>query len=594
MMTEKVETPHFPPISAPTTPRPACDLSNQPNALSFRQGTARHAHDYLGAHAEGDLVVFRLWAPQAMQVSVVGPQEDWSSGVPMTPAEPDGVWQAALPAHRVPDGSLYKYRILCRNGETTLIPDPYGRAMEPPPGDASVWIREAPFVWHDDGWMRSRAARAAEGRSYPLSIYEVRFGAWKPHRDVVPLSYHELADELTPYVKQMGYTHVLLFSLTEPTDTGRYAPSARYGTPDEFRLLVDILHGAGVGVLAEWSPPAVDVTLGEARSHLLSNLHYWVEEFHLDGLRLPPQAGDGDSFSVWQEAMELLLCEHPDVLMITPEASPVGSSDGGEATPRAASPLPCLYGWAKATLAYALEDPLFRKHKHAALLANSRPASDAFGILPMAHDTVGHPHRSFLDHMNGDYWQKFAGARLFAAWMMTHPGGKLWSMGCEIGQFTSKDQAKSMEWYLLDFDAHARLQRYFADLHQIYRAHPALWDIDPTHPDGAMCRLVNNVEESILAYRRVSKDGREVIVALNFTPVVRESYRLPVSAAGSYREIFNSDDLAYGGSDVLNPQPLTAIPDADTGVPTLILRLPPLGCSLWEATEGEISERSRA
>ncbi len=581
MMTETVETPIFPPISAPESPRHPRDLPNETADTSYRNGAARHAYTYLGAHVEGELVVFRIWAPQAIHVSILGLDNDWTLGVPMVHADLYGVWQAMLPAHRVPDGTLYKYRIVPREGDVILTPDPYGRAMERPPADATVFHRDTAFAWHDAGWMHRRAAAARAGRPQPLNIYEVRLGAWKPHREDLPLSYHELADELAPYVKQMGFTHVLLFPVTEAVVTGLYAPSARYGTPDALHTLVDILHGAGVGVLIEWSPTVTDWRPGEVRSHLLSNLHYWMEEFHLDGLRISPP--DGTDTAAWRDLAHRLADEHPDVLLLTPDIYPDDTAHRSGTVAEFFHP--CSDGWTRATLDFAAEDPFFRKHKHGKLLAHSHPADDARGILSMAHDAVGHPYRSFLDHMSGDYWQKFAGARLFAAWMMTHPGGKLWSMGCEIGQFSSKDQAKSMEWYLLDFDAHARLQHYFATLNQLYLSLPPLWDIDPACPAGAMTWLLNDTESGILAYRRTAADGREVIVVLNVTPVVREQYALPVPAQGQYREIFNSDNLAFGGSDVINPLPLISVAAKDPDLPMLIMRIPPLGCSLWEAVD---------
>lgn len=575
MMTKKVETPHFPSKSVPDTPRLSHPLPALPADPSYRHGTARHAHTFLGAHEGEGTVVFQVWAPQAIQVSVQGIADDWSSGVPMICTDLPGVWQATLPSDGVPDGTLYKYRILPQEGNAILTPDPYGRAMEAPPNDATVFRRTAAFPWRDDGWMHRRATVARSGKPQPLNIYEVRLGAWKPHRDDVPLSYHELADELTPYVKQMGYTHVLLAPLTEPTAAGLFAPSARYGSPDDLRTLVDILHGAGVGVLTAWSPTVTDLTHGEVRSYLLSNLHYWIEEFHLDGLRILPP--DGADAAAWCALTLPLEDEHPDIILITP---PSPATDAARAA-GARCPLPCHTAWTKATLDYAREDPLFRKHKHDALMAQSRVAQDAFGVLPIDSLSVGHPYRSFLDCMPGDYWQKFAGARLFAAWVMTHPGGKLWHMGCEIGAFSSKDPGKPMEWYLLDFDAHARLQHYFAALHRLYLSLPPLWDVDTAHPDNAMIPLESDAEAGILAYRRVAADGREVIAVLNFTPVVHEQHPLPVPTAGRYREIFNSDNSAYGGSDVVNSRPLTAVPDGTTGRPTLTLRVPPLGCSLW-------------
>ncbi len=598
MMTESVETPHFPSLSATDVPRLCHDLDDP----SFRNGTARHAWAYLGAHAEGEQVIFRLWAPHAIHVSIMGIDGDWSLGVPMVHAPMNGVWQATLPACRVPAGTIYKYRIVPRQGDALLTADPYGRAMELPPANATVFDPEVPFLWHDDGWMHRRLTRATEGGASPLNIYELHPAVWHCHNDGTPLSYHELADELAPYLKQMGFTHVLLCAITEPAFNALYAPTARYGTPDDLRTFVDILHGAGVGVLFDWAPVGISATRGEAHAFLLSNATYWVESFHADGLCLNPAVFEAEPLSIaiinpdvcddpyqcedcasneactrrppWGDIARRVRKEHPDVLFIAPPTTTALKGDFSHLWHTA---------WVADTLEYAREDPIFRKHKHKRLIAHAAPATEMACVLPLSRSEVGHPLRSFLDHMPGDYWQKFAGARVFAAWVMTHPGAKLWSMGCEIGQFSSRDEGKPMEWYLLDFDAHARLQHYYAALNRLYLSLPPLWDIDPCDPAASFTWLVaDNAEESILSFTRRAANGREVVVILNFTPVAREGYAMPMPAEGTYREIFNSDNLAYGGSDVINPRPLTAVVNEEIGRPTLTLRIPPLGCAILE------------
>ena len=299
----------------------------------FHEGTARHAYDYLGAHAEVDKdgderVIFRVWAPHARSVSVVGLADDWKVGIPMIRATRNGIFMLALPGDKVPDGSVYKYRITAADGQVYLRSDPYGRAMECPPETATRFTRETPFVWHDGGWLKHRKTRATDGRKYPMNIYEVHAGSWKYGPDGKPLSYRELADELAPYIKQMGFTHVELLPVMEHPFGGSwgyqvcgyYAPTARYGDPDDFRAFVDIMHNAGIGVILDWVPAhfpkdahglyrfdgqplyeyedptrqenrgwgtcCFDVGKNEVISFLLSNAYYWVEEFHADGLRV--------------------------------------------------------------------------------------------------------------------------------------------------------------------------------------------------------------------------------------------------------------------------------------------------------------------
>ncbi len=657
MMTETVKKPKKRTVikaqgDAPTPPTAHLPHRRALDEYLFHAGTSRMAWSYLGAHAESDpavgggseRIVFRVWAPHARSVSVVGSFTDWEFGTPMARVTENGLHLLSLPGDRVPDGGVYKYRIEAADGRVYLRADPYGRAMECPPGTATRFLREAPFVWHDEGWLAQRAARAAEDRKYPFNIYELHLGSWKHHPDGTPLSYRELADELAPYIKQMGYTHVELMPVMEHPFGGSwgyqvcgyYAPTARYGDPDDFRAFVDTLHGAGIGVILDWVPAhfprdahglfhfdgeplyeyadptrmenkgwgtcCFDVGRPEVISFLISNAYYWVEEFHADGLRVdavssmlylsydrrdgewhPNRYGDFrnlESIAFFRQLNMSLAEDHPDVLTIAEE-----STIWAHITDLSEDGLGFSYkwnmGWMNDTLRYVKEDPLFRKYHHATLTHTAAYAFDEHYVLPISHDEVVHLKKSFLDKMPGDYWQKFAGARVFAAWMMTHPGAKLWFMGAEIGQFAEWSEERELDWFLLDYDAHARLQHYFAALNNLYLSTPALWDEDPADPASSFGWLESNLDdESIVAFRRTSRDGEDVVVVLSFTPPTRPSKDINVPHPGTYVEIFNSDDLAYGGSDALNREPLEAFPVEGSLLHKVRMTVPPLGVSI--------------
>ena len=609
----------------------------------FHQGTARHAYQYLGANEEGDQVVFRVWAPHALGVSVVGSFcNDWQIGLPMKRLNDQGLWELSVPGTTVPDGALYKYRILSPGGEIRMKADPYGRYMEVPPATATVFIREKEFAWHDKGWLRQRAERASSGRKYPFNIYELHLGSWKHNENGLPLNYRQLADELAPYLKQMGYTHVELLPVMEHPYTGSwgyqvcgyYAPTSRYGTPEDFAAFVDILHGAGIGVILDWVPAhfpkdahglyrfdgaplyeyedptrqenrgwgtcCFDVGRREVKSFLISNAYYWIEKFHVDGLRVDAVAsmlyldydrdhgqwhpnmygdrGNLEAISFFQHLNHSISEDHPDVVTIAEE-----STMWPNVTTFDEYGLGFTYkwnmGWMNDTLRYVKEDPLFRKHNHGLITHIPSYAYEENYVLPISHDEVVHLKKSFLDKMPGDYWQKFAGARVFAAWMMTHPGAKLWFMGSEIGQFAEWSESRQLDWFLLEYDYHAMLQHYFAALNHFYLATPALWDEDPDTPETGFVWSDGSLwEESMLIFRRIARDGKEVSVILNFTPVAREDFPVSVPFAGDYTEIFNSDAKEFGGSGVVNIGTLTATTNGDRH--TLPLRIPPLGCSV--------------
>ena len=584
----------------------------------FHQGASEKAYEYLGAHRTGDAVVFRVWAPNADSVSVVGDFCAWDpSRYPMERVTGGGIWESRIPAGTVPEGSLYKYFI--RNGAKELYKaDPYGVSMQCPPETATVYRELGDFDWHDAGWMRNRRGKYDREHvmEQPLNIYEVHLGSWKRHADGSALGYTELAEELAPYVKSMGYTHIELMPVSEfPYDgswgyqvCGYYAPTARYGTPRDFMDFIDRMHTAGIGVILDWVPAhfpkdahglyefdgqplyeyqgkdrmehagwgtrRFDVGREEVQSFLISNAVYWAEKYHVDGLRVDAVASmlylDYDrkpgewipniyggnqcleAIAFFQKLNSCFVNSYPDVMTVAEEstawANVTGFADGG-----LGFTLKWNMGWMNDTLAYAAEDPLWRKDHHERMTFSMTYAFSERYILPISHDEVVHGKKSFLDRMPGEYDQKFAGVRVFLCWMMTHPGKKLTFMSSEIGQFREWDYAGAVEWFLLDYEKHAKLQYFVAELNRFYLSVPALWQKDMDWLGGFEWIDADNREQSILSYRRRDAEGKELVILLNFLPVERADFLLAVPCAGWYEEVFNSDAAEYGGTGIRNP-----------------------------------------
>ncbi len=603
----------------------------------FHQGTNYYAYRYLGFHPCGrDAFSFRVWAPNAQSVALTGDFTGWNDGWPMQRVTEGGVWEILVEADKIPLGSNYKYRITSGAGQVLLKSDPYAVSFECPPATASRCVLLPEYKWKDGGWMKRRDP----DKSAPMNIYELHLGSWKRHEDGSFLSYRELADELAPYVKQMGYTHVELMPVMEhPFDgswgyqiSGYYAPTARYGAPEDFMAFVDGMHQAGIGVILDWVPahfpkdaPGLyefdgqplyefqgwdriehagwgtrrfDLGRNEVECFLISNAVYWAREYHADGLRvdavasmlyldfdrragewIPNVYGDNrclEGIAFCQKLNSAIARECPGVMTIAEESSAwkgiTTFKDGG---------LGFTYkwnmGWMNDTLAYAETDPSERCHQHGRLTFPLMYAFNERYILPISHDEVVHGKKSFLDKMPGDYWQKFASARVFLALMMTVPGKKLHFMGSEIGQFREWDYAGQIEWFLLDYDMHAAFQRYAAELNQLYLSHSMLWEIEDSW-DGFQWIDPDDASHSVLSFRRISKKGQELIVLLNFTPAACEEFAVGVPCAGVYEEIFNSDAAVYGGSGVVNTAPLRSLPEPLHACPhSLKLRLPPLG-----------------
>ncbi len=616
-------------------------LSDQELYL-FNEGRLLEAYRSLGAHfgvhegVEG--VRFAVWAPNAERVSVVGDFNRWDGRVhPMRVRGSSGVWELFIPGLK--PGDLYKFEIRNRDtGEVLVKTDPYGRWYEPRPGTAAVVQADSAFEWQDAEWLAARAK--LDWLHAPMNIYEVHAGSWRRHPDGRFYTYRELADALIPYVLDMGFTHIEFLPLTEhPLDeswgyqtTGYFAPTSRFGTPDDLRYLIDACHRAGIGVLLDWVPAHFpmdawalarfdgtalyeheDPRLGmhkdwgthifnygrnEVKGFLLASAHYWLSEFHFDGLRvdavasmlyldysrqegewLPNRYGGRENLEAIDFLREMNAMVHerfPGALTLAEEST---------AWPMVSRPtyvgglgfsMKWNMGWMNDTLAYMQLDPIYRRFHHTNLTFGQLYAYTENFVLPFSHDEVVHGKRSLLGRMPGDAWQQFANLRLLFTYQMTHPGKKLNFMGNEFGQGREWDSGGQLDWALLEIPWHAQVKTLLRDLNRLYRTLPCLHELDFTH-EGFAWIDCHDADQSVLSYIRKDRNGRSAIVALNFTPVPREGYRIGCPAPGFWREVFNSDSEYYGGGNLGNGAGLVAEEQPWMGYPySLTITLPPL------------------
>ena len=609
----------------------------------YLYGEGHHWNIYriLGAHHHSvdnvDGVLFATWAPNAERVSIVGDFNHWDGRChPLRTRGASGLWELFIPG--LTTDTLYKFEIRNRDsGQILTKTDPYGRGFEVRPKTAAIVQSDDPYSWQDQAWMTQRGQ--SDWLHAPMAIYEVHLGSWQKDDNGEFLNYRELAHRLVDYVKQTGFTHIELLPVTEhPLDdswgyqsTGYFAPTSRFGSPEDFRYFMDYCHQHGIGVLLDWVPahfPKDEFGLArfdgsalyehedprkgehrdwgtliynfgrnEVKNFLLSSALFWLEEFHIDGLRVDAVASmlyldysreDGEwvpnihggnenleAISFLRELNTAVHSQHPGAVVMAEEST---------AWPQVTRPVDIgglgfsmkwNMGWMHDSLDYFAKDPIHRHYHHDRLTFGLLYLFHENFILPFSHDEVVHGKSSMLNKMPGDEWQRFANLRLLYTYMYTYPGKKLLFMGCEFGQGTEWNANAVLDWYVLEYDFHKGVKSLVSDLNQMYREHTALHHQDFS-PKGFEWIDCHDSDQSVLSYLR--KDGDEtLVVILNFTPVVRENYRIGVPEAGQYQEIFNSDSMYYTGSNKGNGAPLGTDDIAWMNRPvSLALELPPL------------------
>ena len=624
----------------------------------FGEGKHWHAHRLLGARVhetEGVAgVLFSVWAPHAGRVSVVGDFNRWDGRAHMMRVHGNGVWELFIPD--LGPGVVYKFEVRAQNGDVFLKSDPYGRHFELRPATASIVEPPSTFIWKDDAWLKTRAT--FDWQHKPMSIYEVHLGSWQRGPEGELLNYRELAPRLVTHAKDLGFTHVELMPITEhPYDkswgyqtTGYYAPTSRFGSPDDFRWFVDHCHQHGIGVILDWVPAHFpkdaaglawfdgtalyeheDPRLGEhkdwstlifnfgryeVKNFLISSAVYWLEEFHIDGLRvdavasmlyldysreegewIPNKYGGRENLEAIDFMRQLNEVTHhqvPGALIMAEESTSWPQVTKPTYTGGLGFDLKWNMGWMNDTLQYMEKEPIHRKFHHGELTFSLLYAFTENFLLPFSHDEVTHGKRSMLYKMPGDEWQRFASLRLLYVYMFTHPGKKLLFMGAEFAQGEEWNSSDVLDWYVRDYPNHQGVERLVRDLNGLYRDEPALHalDFDWQGFEWVDC---NDGANSILVYLR--KSGEEfVVVAINFTPVPRETHRIGVPVAGTYREIMNSDATEYAGSGLGNSGRALVTDEQEwMGRPhSLVVTLPPLAGVVLKLKSGAANGQEKA
>jgi 1,4-alpha-glucan branching enzyme len=609
------------------------------------EGKHRRLFEKLGAHRmthEGtDGVSFAVWAPAARSVSVVGDFNSWDGRAhPMRVLGDSGVWQTFVEG--IEDGQNYKFEIVNADGNITLKTDPFAFATEVPPDTASK-IYTPGYEFGDGNWMTQRAA--AHPYSSPMSVYEVHLGSWRHAAGGASLNYREAGDQLARYCNEMGFTHVEFLPLAEHPFGGSwgyqvshyFAPTSRFGTPDDFKYMIDTLHQAGIGVLVDWVPahfPRDEFALArfdgtalyehldprqgthpdwgtlifnygrtEVRNFLISNALYWIEEFHIDGLRVDAVASmlyldysreEGDwvpnrfggrenleAIDFLKELNTVVHGEHPGVMMIAEEST---------AWPGVSRPIyvgglgfgfKWNMGWMHDTLDYFKHDPIHRRYHHNQLTFSLMYAFSENFVLPLSHDEVVHGKGSLLNKMSGDPWRKFANLRSLYAYMWAHPGKKLLFMGGEIAQYSEWNHDAQLDWPTLQDDRHAGVQRLMADINRVYGDCPSLWQVDD-EPDGFQWIDANDADNNVISFFRANQGRSEHLVCIaNLSPIPRYNFRVGLPTKGEYTEVLNTDSESYGGSNVGNLGVVEAEPVPWHGLNhSAMVALPPLAV-LW-------------
>ena len=613
----------------------------------FKQGNNCEAYRFFGAHQKeraGEMgVEFRVWAPHAAAISVVGDFNSWKPGShPMKKVDDDSIWELFIPG--IKEFDVYKYCVTTRGGDLVFKSDPYAFHTETRPSNGSKVYNIDNFVWHDADWQASQKTKDAING--PMNIYEMHAGSWKMQEGDKPYNYSELADLLIPYIQEMGYTHVELLPVMEyPFDgswgyqvSGYFAPTSRYGTPKDFMAFVDKLHQAGIGVIMDWVPAhfpkdqfglymfdgepcyedpnprrgehkewgtmVFNFGMNEVQSFLISSALYWLEQYHIDGLRVDAVASmlyldynrrDGEwepnknggkenleAVAFLQKLNTTVLGRHPEKYMIAEESTawPMvtkPASDGG-----LGFNFKWNMGWMNDMLSYMKTDPLFRSGNHNKVTFSFFYAFSENFVLPISHDEVVHGKCSLINKMPGEYEAKFANLRTFYGYMMAHPGKKLLFMGQEFGQFAEWNEMKPLDWMLLDYDKHKELQLYVKTLNQFYKDHPAFWQVDYSW-EGFQWIVPDDFQQSVVAFLRKDAAGKQILVVCNFNPVLREKYTMGAPVSGTYKEILNSDDVEFGGAGTVHNKSVRSKKKPMHGFDqSITLALPPMSTLYFE------------
>ena len=615
--------------------------ADQLNTYLFHEGTAISAYEFMGAHATTrDGVsgyMFRVWAPRALAVSVVGDFNFWDVNAHPMEKITDGIWECFLPGGQPYDA--YKFAVTGADGVLRYKADPYAFHAETRPGTSSKLYTIDGYQWGDGAWLEHRHSHQVY--SAPLNIYEVHLGSWRRRENGDFIDYRDLARQLAPYVKELGFNYVELLPITEyPLDdswgyqcTGYFAPTSRYGTPEDFMFFVDYMHQQGIGIILDWVPAhfckdehglyefdgtrcyeyedlrkgehaawgtrVFDYARPEVKSFLLSSVAFWLKEYHIDGIRVDAVASmlyldydrpDGqwvankyggkehlEAIDFLREMNKTAFTVNPDALMVAEEST---------AWPLVTKPaevgglgfnLKWNMGWMNDMCHYLKMDPWFRQGNHKDITFSMFYAFSENYILPLSHDEVVHMKGSVLGKMPGDMWQKFAGVRGFYAYTLAHPGKKLSFMGVELG--TEKEWAfdKSLDWELLEQEPNRQLHQYIKDINRFYLEQSPLWEIDFDW-EGFQWLVSDDNHNNVVVFLRRDKTGNELICAINFSPNTYEDYRFGCPPVREYVEVFNSDRPEYGGSGVVNAAPCKVSWKESHGMESSVaIRIPPFG-----------------